>query len=212
MFRTRALTLLSSRGKAVLPDLPYEYHALEPFISADIMELHHSKHHATYVNNMNIATEALSEALNSNDVAKCIQLANVIKFNGGGHINHSIFWHNMSPTGGGEPEGALADMIKRDFGSFDAFKAKMSGATVAVQGSGWGWLGYNKEANRLQIATCANQDPLDATTGLVPIIGIDVWEHAYYLQYKNVRPDYVNQFWNVANWEDAGLRFAACSA
>jgi len=211
MLRSRITGAAARRAKAVLPDLPYEYHALEPYISADIMELHHSKHHATYVNNLNIANENLSEAANAGDVSKCIQLANVIKFNGGGHINHSIFWQNMSPNGGGEPEGELAAAIKRDFGSFDAFKAKMSAATVAVQGSGWGWLGYNKEADRLQIATCANQDPLDATTGLAPIIGIDVWEHAYYLQYKNVRPDYVNQFWNVANWEDAGRRFQNAS-
>jgi len=210
MFRGRALSLISRRGKAQLPDLPYEYHALEPFISADIMELHHSKHHATYVNNLNIANEQLTEASETGNITKCIQLANVIKFNGGGHLNHTIFWQNMSPNGGGEPEGALADAIRKDFGSFENFKGKMSSATVAVQGSGWGWLGYNKEAERLQIATCANQDPLEATTGLVPIIGIDVWEHAYYLQYKNVRPDYVNQFWNVANWEDAGNRFAAC--
>ncbi|CBY21613.1 unnamed protein product [Oikopleura dioica] len=212
MMRTRVLSVLGRRTKATLPELPYEYHALEPFISADIMELHHSKHHATYVNNLNVANEALQEASSKGDVTKCVQLANAIKFNGGGHVNHTIFWQNMSPNGGGEPEGALAEAITRDFGSFAAFQAKMSQATVAVQGSGWGWLGFNKEAGRLQVATCANQDPLEATTGLIPIIGIDVWEHAYYLQYKNVRPDYVNQFWNVANWEDAGSRFSAASA
>merc|ERR1711953_1504600 len=208
MMRSRVLSVLGRRTKATLPELPYQYHELEPYISADIMELHHSKHHQTYVNNLNVANEALQEATAKGDVTAQIQLNNAIKFNGGGHLNHTIFWQNMSPNGGGEPEDALAEAIKRDFGSFDQFKAKMSAATVAVQGSGWGWLGFNKEANRLQIATCANQDPLQATTGLIPIIGIDVWEHAYYLQYKNVRPDYVNQFWNVANWEDAANRFS----
>jgi Fe-Mn family superoxide dismutase len=206
---TRRINVNAIRNAAVLPELPYQYHELEPYISADIMELHHSKHHQTYVNNLNVANEALQEAIHNGDVTKQIQLNQAIKFNGGGHLNHTIFWQNMSPNGGGEPEGVLAEAINRDFGSFDQFKAKMSAATVAVQGSGWGWLGFNKEAQRLQIATCANQDPLQATTGLIPIIGIDVWEHAYYLQYKNVRPDYVNQFWNVANWEDAAARFAS---
>jgi len=205
----RRIGVNAIRNAAVLPELPYQYHELEPYISADIMELHHSKHHQTYVNNLNVANEALQEAIHNGDVTKQIQLNQAIKFNGGGHLNHTIFWQNMSPNGGGEPEGVLLEAINRDFGSFDQFKAKMSAATVAVQGSGWGWLGFNKEAQRLQIATCANQDPLQATTGLIPIIGIDVWEHAYYLQYKNVRPDYVNQFWNVANWEDATARFAS---
>lgn len=131
-----------------------------------------------------------------------------MKFNGGGHINHSIFWQNLCPGGSGEPEGELANAIQRDFGSFAAMKEKLSASTVAVQGSGWGWLGYNKAAGRLEIATCANQDPLEATTGLVPLFGIDVWEHAYYLQYKNVRPDYVKAIYDVANWKDVADRLA----
>jgi Fe-Mn family superoxide dismutase len=172
----------SSRGKHTLPDLPYDYNALEPVISAEIMQIHHSKHHATYVANLNVAEEKLAEAKAKDDIGGIIALTPALKFNGGGHINHSIFWQNLSPKGGGEPSGDLADLIKRDFGSFDNMKSRLSASTVAVQGSGWGWLGYNKTAKRLEITTCGNQDPLEATTGLVPLFGIDVWEHAYYLQ------------------------------
>lgn len=176
-----------NRNKHTLPDLPYDYNALEPVISAEIMQLHHSKHHATYVNNLNVAEEKLAEAKAKNDVSAIIGLAPALKFNGGGHLNHSIFWQNLCPKGSGEPGGELAAAIKRDFGSFENMKTRLSTATVAVQGSGWGWLGYNKTEKRLQIVTCANQDPLEATTGLVPLFGIDVWEHAYYLQYvKNI--------------------------
>lgn len=201
----------NSRNKHTLPDLPYDYNALEPVISAEIMQLHHSKHHATYVNNLNVAEEKLAEAKAKNDVSAIIALAPAIKFNGGGHINHSIFWQNLKPKGSGEPSGALADAIKKDFGSFDNMKKLLSAATVGVQGSGWGWLGYNKTAKRLEITTCANQDPLEATKGLVPLFGIDVWEHAYYLQYKNVRPDYVNAIYKVANWEDVAKRLEKAS-
>ncbi|MCL4134458.1 UNVERIFIED_CONTAM: hypothetical protein GTU68_012032, partial [Idotea baltica] len=158
------------------------------------MQLHHSKHHQTYVNNLNVAEEKLAEASAKGDVKTMINLAPAIKFNGGGHINHSIFWQNLSSQGG-EPSsdsaGDLMNCIKRDFGSLENLQTQLSASTVAVQGSGWGWLGFNKAKKCLQIATCANQDPLEATTGLVPLFGIDVWEHAYYLQYKNVRPDYV---------------------
>lgn len=200
------------RQKHVLPDIPYDYNALEPHISADIMELHHSKHHATYVANLNIAEEKLAEAQVKSDAAAIISLGPALKFNGGGHINHSIFWTNLSPSGGGEPCGELADAIKRDFGSFERMKDKLSAASVAIQGSGWGWLGYNRETSRLQISTCANQDPLLATTGAIPLLGIDVWEHAYYLQYKNVRPNYVKAIFNVINWDNVEKRFKAASA
>ena len=138
----------------------------------------------------------------------CFSLQGSLKFNGGGHINHSIFWHNLSPNGGGEPSGPLSDMLKAQFGSFDAFTKEFAAKTVAIQGSGWGWLGFNKDKKRLELATCANQDPLLATTGLVPLLGIDVWEHAYYLQYKNVRPDYVNALFNIVNWKDVEARLA----
>ncbi|XP_023726171.1 superoxide dismutase [Mn], mitochondrial [Cryptotermes secundus] len=193
--------------KHTLPDLPYDYNALEPIISAEIMKLHHSKHHAAYVNNLNIAEEKLKEAQAKNCVSTIISLGPALKFNGGGHINHTIFWQNLSPTGG-SPSSELEEAIKKDFGSLDNLKAQLSAVSVGVQGSGWGWLGYNKQTKRLQLASCANQDPLEATTGLVPLFGIDVWEHAYYLQYKNVRPDYVKAIFDVVNWKDVSERFA----
>jgi len=197
-----------SRLKHTLPDLAYDYDALEPHINIEIMRIHHSKHHATYVNNLNVVEEKLQEAQAKSDVSSVISLAPAVKFNGGGHINHSIFWETLSPNGGGEPDGALMDAINRDFGSFANMKQQLSAASVAVQGSGWGWLGYNASNNALQVAACANQDPLQATTGLVPLFGIDVWEHAYYLQYKNVRPDYVGAIFNVVNWSNVSERFA----
>lgn len=204
---------VTQRSKHTLPDLGYDFNALEPYISADIMKLHYEKHHATYVNNLNAAEEKLAEACAKGDVQTAINLGPAIRFNGGGHINHSIFWKNLtSQKNSGEPTGELKAAIDRDFGSFEGLKNQLSSATIAVQGSGWGWLGYNQQANRLQIAACPNQDPLQPTTGLIPLFGIDVWEHAYYLQYKNVRPDYVKAIWNVANWNDIAARYAAAKA
>lgn len=200
------MNITSARRKHTLPDLPYDYNALEPAISAEIMKLHHTKHHATYVNNLNVAEEKLANALHAKDTAAVVQLQNVIKFNGGGHINHSIFWQNLSPQGGGDPSGELATLIQNSFTSAEAMKQAISQAAVGVQGSGWAWLGYCKESQKLRIATTANQDPLQPTTGLVPLFGIDVWEHAYYLQYKNVRPDYVKAIWKVVNWKDVAER------
>ncbi|KAG8185657.1 hypothetical protein JTE90_008927 [Oedothorax gibbosus] len=198
-------------NKHTLPDLPYDYGALEPTISAEIMQLHHSKHHAAYVNNLNIAEEKLAEATAKGDVATAISLTPAIRFNGGGHLNHSIFWQNLCPQGG-EPQGELLSAINADFKSLDNLQSLLSAAAVGVQGSGWAWLGLNPVTKRLQIAACPNQDPLQATTGLVPLFGIDVWEHAYYLQYKNVRPDYVKAIWKVANWKDIGERFNKAKA
>ena len=173
-----SLQALSVRQAHTLPDLPYDYNALEPVISAEIMQLHHSKHHATYVNNLNVAEEKLANAVAKNDVSTVIGLHGALKFNGGGHLNHSIFWQvncmhttnsetlcliispflqNLCPGGSGDPSGPLAEAIKRDFGSFESMKEKLSASTVAVQGSGWGWLGYNKASGKLQIAACANQ-------------------------------------------------------
>nr|AON96406.1 manganese superoxide dismutase [Neoseiulus barkeri] len=205
----RNLSKALARGKATLPDLPYDYNALEPVICAEIMQLHHSKHHNAYVTNYNVASEKLQEAVSKGDVNAQIALQGAIKFNGGGHINHSIFWQNLcSPKDSGEPSAELQAAIKKDFGSLDNLKEKVSAAAVAVQGSGWSWLAYNKATKSLQVAACANQDPLEATTGLIPLFGIDVWEHAYYLQYKNVRPDYVKAIWKVTNWKDVSQRFA----
>lgn len=197
--------------KSTLPELPYEYSALEPVVSRDIMTLHHQKHHAAYVTNYNATLEKLQAAVSKNDVSAQIALQPALKFNGGGHINHSIFWQNLTPDST-KPEAGLEEALKLRFGSFENFKNEMSTKAVGVQGSGWAWLGYDKTSKSLQIATCANQDPLQATTGLVPLLGIDVWEHAYYLQYKNVRADYVKAIFDVVNWKDVSKRYADAKA
>ncbi|XP_042514054.1 superoxide dismutase [Mn], mitochondrial-like [Macadamia integrifolia] len=190
-----------------LPDLAYDYGALEPFVSAEIMKLHHLKHHQTYITNYNKSLELLEEAMAKGDSSTVVKLQSAIKFNGGGHINHSIFWKNLAPAneGGGEPpHGALGWAIDEDFGSLEFLVKKMTAEGAALQGSGWVWLGLDKELKKLVVKTTPNQDPL-VTQGasLVPLLGIDVWEHAYYLQYKNVRPDYLSNIWNVMNWKYA---------
>ncbi len=193
-----------------LPELPYDFNALEPVISAKIMELHYTKHHQTYVKNLNDALEKYKEAESKQDIAAMIGHQQAIKFNGGGHVNHSIFWTNLAPQskgGGGKPSGELLEQIKKDFTSLDEFIEKFTTRTVGIQGSGWGWLGYCKGNKRLVIMTCANQDPL-SIIGHVPLLGIDVWEHAYYLQYLNVRADYVKNIWNIVNWKNVEERFA----
>ena len=197
-----------------LPPLPYELSALEPVISEAIMDLHYNKHHKAYVTNLNKALEQYSEASKKNDIASMIATDAAIKFNGGGHVNHSIFWTNLAPKnkgGGTPPEGALAKAIEQQFGSLQKFIEIFSAKATALQGSGWTWLGYNKALNRLEIATCDNQDPL-STKGLIPLLGVDVWEHAYYLQYKNVRPDYVKAIWEVINWKNVEERFQAATS
>ncbi len=161
--------------------------------------------------NLNASLDKYAAASAKGDVAEMIALQQAIRFNGGGHVNHSIFWANLAPPsagGGGEPAGELAAAVTARFGSFAALKTAMNAAGAGVQGSGWAWLGYNKARGSLEVVACANQDPL-STVGLVPLLGIDVWEHAYYLQYKNVRPDYLNAIWNVINWSDVASRFAA---
>ncbi len=197
-----------------LPPLPYDFGALEPVISAEIMTLHYTKHHQTYVNNLNKALEQYAEAEQKRDLGAMIALQSAIKFNGGGNVNHSIFWTNLAPKdqGGGEaPEGDLAEAINQEFGSFQTLIDQLSAKSVAIQGSGWGWLGYDKANTRLAIATCDNQDPL-STKGLVPLLGIDVWEHAYYLQYKNVRADYVKNIWSIVNWKNVAERYQNAKA
>ncbi|HUD01866.1 MAG TPA: Fe-Mn family superoxide dismutase [Rhabdochlamydiaceae bacterium] len=196
-------------NKYELPKLPYDFGALEPVISGQIMELHYTKHHQAYVNNLNAALEKYHEAEQKKEIAEMIALQSAIKFNGGGHVNHSIFWTNLAPTnkGGGEhPKGELAKAIKKNFESLETLIEKLSAKSVAIQGSGWGWLGYDKSKSELVIAACSNQDPL-STLGYVPLLGIDVWEHAYYLQYKNVRADYVKNIWKVVNWHNVEERF-----
>lgn len=203
-----AIGAVGSRMKHTLPALPYDYSALEPVISGEIMHLHHEKHHATYINNLNATEEKLAEAIKDKNVSQIIALQPALRFNGGGHINHSIFWKNLSPKGGGQPKGDLMDCIKVNFRSFDNMKQELTAVTIGIQGSGWGWLGFNPVNDRLKIVTCANQDPLQPTTGFVPLFGIDVWEHAYYLQYKNVRADYVKAIFDIANWDDVATRLA----
>eukprot|EP00890_Picochlorum_soloecismus_P004682 jgi/Picsp_1/5214/NSC_02577-R1_manganese superoxide dismutase len=204
---------LVSRSISTLPDLPYDYSDLNPVIIPEIMELHHKKHHQTYVTNLNNALEQAAEAQEKGDVSKMIGLQSAIKFNGGGHLNHSMFWEMLcSPKDFEPPSGELLQAIERDFGSLDAMVKKFNGSTAAVQGSGWGWLGYSKDMDKLVVATTSNQDPLEATTGLVPLLGVDVWEHAYYLQYKNVRPDYLKEIWKIVNWKNVDMRFKNASA
>ncbi|CAN8259795.1 unnamed protein product [Cochlearia groenlandica] len=190
-----------------LPDLPYDYSDLEPAISGEIMKIHHQKHHQAYVTNYNNALEQLDHAVHKGDASTVVKLQSAIKFNGGGHVNHSIFWKNLAPVnqGGGEPpNGALGGAIDSHFGSLEGLVKKMNAEGAALQGSGWVWLGLDKELKKLVVDTTANQDPLVTKGGsLVPLVGIDVWEHAYYLQYKNVRPDYLKNVWNVINWKYA---------
>jgi Fe-Mn family superoxide dismutase len=195
-----------------LPPLPYDYSALEPHIDTLTMQIHHDKHHAAYVNNLNAALEGQS-ALQSatieeilghiSDVPESIRQA-VIN-NGGGHANHTMFWEIMGPNGGGEPSGALAQAINKAFGDFNSFKAKVNDAGVKRFGSGWSWLVMDQGGN-LQVISSANQDsPL--MQGLTPILGVDVWEHAYYLKYQNLRPKYLEAWWNTVNWAEVARRF-----
>ena len=197
-----------------LPQLPYEYNALEPHIDARTMEIHHSKHHQGYVNNLNNALSNHPE-LESKSVEELVKdlgsvpedIRTAVRNNGGGHANHSMFWLCMSPNGGGEPSGDLSDAISSAFGSFDAFKEQFSKAGATRFGSGWAWLCVDGSGN-LVITSTPNQDnPL--TDGLSPILGLDVWEHAYYLNYQNRRPDYISAFWNVINWEQVAANFSA---
>lgn len=192
-----------------LPQLPYAYDALEPHIDARTMEIHHSKHHAGYTNKLNIAIEGTDLADKTiEEILQSENLTDAVRNNGGGFYNHDLFWKVMSPNGGGEPTGELADAINKNFGSFEKFKEEFSQAAVSQFGSGWAWLA--KSGDDLVIYTTANQDnPLMAdleVTG-TPIMGIDVWEHAYYLNYQNKRPDYVAAFWNVVNWAEVARRY-----
>lgn len=171
------------------------------------MELHHTKHHQAYITNYLAAKKQLDEAQAKNDINKIISLASALRFNGGGHINHSIFWKNLSPVKS-KPTDELACAIQEKFKNMEEFKKEFSAKTVAIQGSGWGWLGYNKKTKSLETAFMANQDPLEATTGLYPLLGFDVWEHAYYMQYKNVRVKYVEALWEIVNWKDISERYA----
>ncbi|TDT34253.1 Fe-Mn family superoxide dismutase [Naumannella halotolerans] len=189
-----------------LPDLPYDYGALEPHISAKIMELHHDKHHATYVKGANTALEKLDAAREAGDYATINQLTTDLAFNLGGHVNHSIFWNNLSPDGPDRPVGNLEVAIDEFYGSFADFQAAFTAAATGIQGSGWGILAWDQLGKRLNIFQLRDQQaqvPLNQT----PIVLLDMWEHAFYLDYQNVKPDYVKAWWNVVNWTDAAERF-----
>ncbi|MDO7881965.1 superoxide dismutase [Salinibacterium soli] len=191
-----------------LPELAYDYSALEPSISGAIMELHHSKHHQAYVTGANTALAALAEARDSGNLANVNKLEKDLAFNLGGHVNHSIFWTNMSPDGGDKPVGDIASAIDDQFGSFDKFTAHFTAAALGVQGSGWAALMYDSIGQNLLINQFFDQQS-NFAAGTVPLLLLDVWEHAYYLDYKNVRADYVKAFWNIANWSNVEARFAA---
>jgi superoxide dismutase, Fe-Mn family len=194
-----------------VPPLPYDYNALEPYIDTQTMQLHHDKHHAAYVNNLNnavnntdFASKNVDDILrNINDVPQNVRAA--VQNNAGGHSNHSMFWTIMKPNGGGEPTGALASAIQQTFGSFDQFKAAFNDAGVKRFGSGWTWLVLD-QSGKLSVISTANQDsPL--MNGQYPVMGNDVWEHAYYLKYQNRRPDYLAAWWNVVNWDEIARRY-----
>ncbi|GAA1695496.1 superoxide dismutase [Microcella alkalica] len=191
-----------------LPDLPYDYAALEPHISARIMELHHSKHHAAYVTGANTALEKMAEARESGDFANINRLEKDLAFHLGGHVNHSIFWTNLSPEGGDKPEGELASAIDEFFGSFGKFVAHFTAASMGIQGSGWGVLSWDPIGRRLVIQQLFDQQG-NTAQATVPLLQLDMWEHAFYLDYVNVKADYVKAFWNIVNWRNVDERFRA---
>ncbi|WP_263259188.1 superoxide dismutase [Pseudomonas oryzihabitans] len=196
-----------------LPQLPYAYDALEPHVDAQTMEIHHTKHHQTYINNLNAALEGTEFAnLSAEDVVRQLDKLpqdkrGAVQNNGGGHANHSLFWTVMAPNAGGKPEGALAEAIESQLGGFDAFKEAFTKAALTRFGSGWAWLSVTPE-KKLVVESTGNQDsPL--MTGNTPILGLDVWEHAYYLRYQNRRPEYIGAFLNVINWPEVTRRYEA---
>ncbi|MGI8987245.1 MAG: superoxide dismutase [Nocardioidaceae bacterium] len=189
-----------------LPDLPYDYSALEPHIAGEIMQLHHDKHHATYVSGANTALEKMAEARDKADLGSVNMLEKNLAFNLGGHVNHSIFWPNLSPDGGDKPDGQLAAAIDEHFGSFDGFRAHFEATALGIQGSGWAILAWDLLGQRPLIFQLFDQQG-NVPVGIVPIVMLDMWEHAFYLQYKNVKADYVQAWWNVVNWADAAQRF-----
>ena len=195
----------------VLPDLAYDYAALEPHISARIMELHHSKHHKAYVDGANNALAGLDEARETGNFANINRLEKDLAFHLGGHINHSIFWTNLAPNSGGAPEGELSAAIDEFFGSFDKFQAHFTAASMGIQGSGWGVLSFDPVGKRLIIQQLFDQQG-NTAQGTIPLLQLDMWEHAFYLDYQNVKADYVKAFWNIVDWGNVAQRFEAARA
>lgn len=197
-----------------LPDLPYPFNALEPHIDAKTMEIHHDKHHATYVTKLNAALEKapafqgkpIEEILKSLDSVPA-DVRGAVRNHGGGHLNHSLFWKLLSPKGGGKPTGALSNAIEKSFGGFDAFKEQFVNAATNLFGSGWAWLAADA-AGKLSVVGLPNQDS-PVSQGLKPLLGLDVWEHAYYLKYQNRRPDYITAFWNIVSWQQVAANLEA---
>ena len=189
-----------------LPDLPYDYAALEPYISGQIMELHHDKHHQAYVTGANGALEQLAEARAADQLSSVNLLEKNLAFNLAGHVNHTVFWPNMSPDGGDKPDGELAAAIDEQFGSFDAFRAQFTAVALGIQGSGWSILAWDSLGQQLIIEQLYDHQG-NLAAGSVPLLMLDMWEHAFYLQYLNVKADYVKAWWNVANWADVTRRF-----
>jgi Fe-Mn family superoxide dismutase len=194
--------------KYTLPELPYGFSALEPHISGEIMELHHGKHHASYVKNANDVLEQFDDTRNKNDLLRIASLEKALAFNLSGHILHSIFWMNMMPKGGGQPEGDLRSALDRDFGSFDAFKKQLTQVASSIMGSGWAALVWEPVGGRL-LTTQIYDHQSNLSQGGVPLMVIDAWEHAYYLQYKNQKTAFFDAVWNLWNWRDIGQRFDA---
>lgn len=190
-----------------LPDLDYDYGALEPYISGEIMELHHDKHHANYVKGANTALEQLAEQREKGDFGAINKLEKDLAFNLGGHINHSVFWKNLSPDGGGEPDGEIGSAIDEFFGSFAAFKTQFNAAANGLQGSGWAVLAYDTLGKRLNLNQLYDQQN-NLPAAQIPLLQLDMWEHAFYLQYKNVKGEYVEAWWNVVNWADVAQRLS----
>ena len=194
-----------------LPDLPYDYGALEPAMSGEILELHHSKHHATYVKGANDTVEQLAEARDKGELGGIVGLEKTLAFNISGHVLHSIFWQNLSPDGGDKPDGALGTAIDEHFGSFDKFRAQLTKATATTQGSGWGVLAWEPLGQRLLVTQVYDHHG-NVAAGMTPLLAFDAWEHAYYLQYKNVKPDYIERLWDLVNWTDVSARLEAAKA
>jgi superoxide dismutase, Fe-Mn family len=184
-----------------LPELPYKYNALEPYIDAATLELHYSKHHQGYVNGFNKANMAIAEAIGKKDYSMIDHWTQKLAFHGAGHYLHSLYWASMSPNGGGEPKGKLRDIIKINFGTFDKFKSLFSSVAKTVEGSGWGMLAYNPVNDKLMVLQIENHQKM-TTWNVIPLMVIDVWEHAYYLKYQNKRADYINEWWNIVNWDN----------
>ena len=194
-----------------LPDLDYDYSALAPHIAPEIMELHHSKHHAAYVKGINDALEQLAAARETGDLGAVNKLSKDAAFHLGGHINHSVFWKNMSPDGGDRPDGELASAIDEYFGGFEGFQKHFNAVANGIQGSGWSMLVWDTLGQRMNINQLFDQQG-NLPAGQIPLLQLDMWEHAFYLQYKNVKGDYVNAWWNVVNWADVAERFTKAKA